>query len=164
MTQSILHVDDVEGPMVSLSVGDDPHPPQVPPTCHHAEVAHVKFDEFRYFPTGYVNSDGVVDLYQGVRVADGATIVSDAERNPFWTELDSLHLAQLVLGEKESRGEEEGKEERLRSVTIKVAYLGFFWHDAMDGESPLHIIEQSEILPRLVNSDDICSDRGTNSI
>ena len=49
-------------------------------------------------------------------------------------------------------------------MQAKVAYLGFFWHDAVNSKSPLHVVEQSEILPRLVNSDNICSDGGTNSI
>lgn len=97
MTQRVLHVDNVKGPLVSLSVGDHAHSAQVTATSHHNEVTHIKSDIICDLARGDVDSDSVVDFDLGVRVADGSTIVSNAVRDFLLSHFHSLYLPQLVL-------------------------------------------------------------------
>lgn len=52
---------------------------------------------------GNVHLHGIVGVDQGIRVADGATVVCNQERNSLGSQLGLLDLAQLVLQKKQRK-------------------------------------------------------------
>lgn len=61
------------------------------------EPTSIKLDEICDLAGVQVNAHGVIDLDEGVWVADGAGIVGHQVRNSFGANDDLLYLAQLVL-------------------------------------------------------------------
>jgi hypothetical protein len=57
----------------------------------------VEFDGVDDLSGADVNLDGVVNFNQGIRVADGPTVVRHKIWNSLWSHTNSLNLAQLVL-------------------------------------------------------------------
>merc|ERR1712170_101959 len=113
----VLDVHDVKGARVPLSVGDQ------------AQVARIKLDEVLDLPRCNVNLDSVVDLDEGVWVADGAAIVGGEHGHTLGAHPEGPHTAQLVLG--------------------------FIRGDSMNSKPALHIIDQAEVLIGSVNGDDV---------
>ena len=70
VVNGVLNVDDVEATIVTLTVGDDTNTTHVTTTSDHGNGAGVELDEVGDLASGEVNLDGVVDLDQGVGVAD----------------------------------------------------------------------------------------------
>lgn len=62
-----------------------------------APPTSIKLDELCDLPSLQVDADGVVDLDEGVGVADGAGVVGHQVRNPLSANENFPHLAQLVL-------------------------------------------------------------------
>lgn len=60
-------------------------------------LTSVKLDEISNFASLQINLNGVVHLDEGVRVADGASIVGHQVRDSFCAHKDLSHFAQLVL-------------------------------------------------------------------
>ena len=108
VSKAVLHVNYVEGTVVTLSIRDDPHTTQISAPRDHTEVPHVEFDVVRDLPAGDVDSNRVVHLDGGVGVADGASVVGDAIRDSFLAQRHSLHLSQLVLEESEREERDRG--------------------------------------------------------
>jgi len=122
-------VDNVKASNVTLAVGDDTDTTSVTTTGDHGNVTNLKLDELVELAGLQVELDGVVDLDQGIRVAEGAAIVGDDEGDALGAELDLLDLAQLVLG-----------------------LLG---GDTVDSEASLGIVDETEVLTSLLDGDDI---------
>lgn len=125
----IFHMNHIKRTGVSLSVGDHTNSSQVGTSGHHAQVTSVKLDEISNFASLQINLNGVVHLDEGVRVANGASIMGHKMWDSFCADKDLPHFAQLVLG-----------------------LLGC---NAMNSKSTLGVVDQSEILSCLVNADDI---------
>lgn len=70
VVDGVLDVDNVEATIVTLTVGDDTNTTHVTTTSDHGNGAGVELDEVGDLASGEVNLDGVVDLDQGVGVAD----------------------------------------------------------------------------------------------
>lgn len=70
VVNGVLDVDNVEASVVTLTVGDDTNTAHVTTTSDHGDGASVELDEVGDLAGGEVNLDGVVDLDQGVGVAD----------------------------------------------------------------------------------------------
>lgn len=70
VVDGVLDVDDVETSVVALTVGDDTDTTHVATTGDHGDGAGVELDEVLDLASLEVNLDGVVDLDEGVRVAD----------------------------------------------------------------------------------------------
>ena len=94
----VLDVDDVEGPGVALAVHDGAHPPGVPPAGHHAHVAGLELDEVHDLARVEVEADGVVDLDDGIGVADGPAVAGVQVGHVLGASPQGLDAAQLVLG------------------------------------------------------------------
>ncbi|KAF6317424.1 hypothetical protein mRhiFer1_008486 [Rhinolophus ferrumequinum] len=114
---------------VSLSVGDHSNSSQVGTSSHHAQVTSVKLDEISNFASLQIHLNGVVHLDEGVRVADGASIMGHQVRDSFCAHKDLSHFAQLVL------------------CLLRC--------NAMNSKATLGVIDQSEVLSCLVDADDI---------
>lgn len=118
--QSILHVHDVEVSDVLLTVHNDTRTTHVATAGDHDDVAGVKLGIVGDLVLGEVKLHSVVDLDQGVRVTDGAAVVSYDVRNTLGTDGDLLDLQELVFG-----------------------LLG---GDTVDGETALDVVKETEVL------------------
>lgn len=130
VARAVLDVNHVEGAGVTLPVGDHADTPQVSTSGDHAEVTWwrettslkhtdvktfrqkfwqskeltgVKLDEVCNLASLQVDADRVVDLDEGVGVADGAGVVGHQVRDSLSADHQLLHLAQLVLQRKRRR-------------------------------------------------------------
>jgi hypothetical protein len=155
--QGILDVDNVKAAQVTFTVRNDTNATHIATARDKANVAlysvrlhlhnddtyRVKLDKVDNLASLQVELDGVVDLDQRIRVADGTTVVRNQERNTLGAQLDLLDLAKLVL-----RGAK-------LSFANKRANLGFFGGDAVDREATLDVINQAKVFARLFNGNDV---------
>ena len=116
---------------VFLPVYDDTHTSHVTSTGDHDEIACIKFDELGDLVLLKVELDGIVDLDQRIGVTNCATVVSNNMGDTLGTNCDSLDFEELVGC--------------------------FLWCDAVDRESTLNIVEETEVLARFFDCDDICT-------
>lgn len=128
--ERVLDVDDIEATNVLLTVNNDTGTTHVTATSDHDDVASVKLDKIGYLAGLDVELDSVVDLDQGIRVANGATIVGDNVWDTLGTNTGLADLEQLVSG--------------------------LLSGDSVDGEAALDIVEETEVLARLLNGNNIC--------
>lgn len=70
----------------------------------------IKLDEFGDLAGVQVDADCVVDLDQGVGVADGSGVVGHQVGDPLGADHQLLHLAQLVLREEEEKREKRNND------------------------------------------------------
>jgi hypothetical protein len=127
---SVLDVDNVETTSVALLVGDDTNTAHVTASNDAGNVSNVELDEGLDLSRLNVDLDGVADLDQRIRVADGAAVVGDNEGNTAGTDKELLDGAELVLG-------------LLRG-------------DLVDGEAALGVVQETEVLAGLLDGDDVC--------
>lgn len=151
-------MDDVKRAVMLLAIGDDSHPPQVSPAGYHGELADIELGGVGDLACRNINFYGVVDIHDGVGVADGSAVMGDTKRDSFLSQLYFSHFSEFVL-------EEESENSSVRwprlccchsnwvLVQQGPTYLGFLWSDSVDGETPLHVVHQAEILSSLLNSD-----------
>lgn len=66
-------------------------------SCSDVNLTSIKLDEICDLAGVQVDADRVVDLDEGVGVADGAGVVGHQVRDALGADQDLLHLAQLVL-------------------------------------------------------------------
>jgi hypothetical protein len=131
-------VDNVETTIVTLTVGDDTDTTHVATTGDHGDDTSVELDEVGDLAGLKVDLDGVVDLDGRVGVADGAGIVRDEVGDALLSELDTLHLAELV------------------------GSLGV--GDAVDGETSLGVVDETEVLAGLLDRDDVHESSGEGGV
>ena len=125
----VLDVDDVEATDVLLTVSDHTATTPVTTTGDEDEVASVKLDKVGDLALLNVEANSVVDLDQGVGVTDRAAVVGDDVGN---TTVADGHLTDL--------------EELVGSLLRG---------DAVDRETTLDIVKETEVLARLLNGDDV---------
>ena len=122
-------MDNIEATNVPFTVHDDTSTAHVTATGDHDDVAGIELDVVDNFVLLKVELDGVVDLDQRVRVTDGSAIVGDDVRNTLGAKRDLLDLKEFVGS-------------LLRG-------------DAVDGETALDIVKETEVLAGLLNGDDV---------
>lgn len=127
--QGVLHVDNVEATDVLLAVHDDTRTTPVTATGDEGKVAGVELDEVGDLALLNVEADSVVDLDRGVGVTDGAAVVGGDERNALVADRNLADLQQLIR--------------RLLRC------------DAVDREAALDVVEETEVLARLLDGDNI---------
>ena len=125
----VLDVDNVEATNVLLTVDNNTSTAHVTATGDHDDVASVELDEFGDLAGLQVKLDGVVNLDEGVGVADGAAVVGDDVWDALGANTGLPDLEELVG-----------------------SLLG---GDAVDGETALDIVKETEVLVGLLNRDDI---------
>ena len=122
-------MDNVESTLVPLPVHDNTRPSHVSSSGNHDDVTDVELDVVDDLVVDQVELDSVVGLDGGVRVSDGSSIVGDEVRDTLLSELVSLDLQEL-----------EG---------------GLLLGDSVDGESSLDVVQETEVLARPLDRDDI---------
>lgn len=125
----ILNVDDIEPTNVLLSVHNDTSPTHVTSTGDHDDIAGIELDEVSDLALFEVVLDGIVSLDEGVGVTDGATVVGDDMRNASVTDSNTADFKKLVGG--------------------------FLRGNTVNSETTLDIVEQTEVLARLLNGNDV---------
>lgn len=127
--EGVLDVDNVEATDVLLAVHNDTRTTPVTATGDEGEVTGVELDEVGDLALLNVEADSVVDLDRGVGVTDGTAVVGGDERNALVADRNLANLQQLVR--------------RLLRC------------DAVDREAALDVVEETEVLARLLDGDDI---------
>lgn len=123
--ECITDVNHVKASIVPLTVCDDTRTPHVTSTSDKNDISRVKLDEVRDFVLLEVELDSVIRFDERVGVADSAPIMSDNVRNALCADSSTEDLAELI-----------------RSLLRR---------DAVDRETALDVVQQPEVLPRLLN-------------
>ena len=126
-------MDNVEATNVLLTVNDDTATTPVTTTGDENEVASVKLDKVGNLSLLEVETNSVVDLDQRIGVTDGATVMGNNVGDTLVADGDLADLEELVGS-------------LLRG-------------DAVDGEAALDVVEETEVLARLLDRDDILQKR-----
>ena len=136
----IFHMNYIRRTRMSLPVGDHTNSSQVSTSSHHAQDTSVKLDEISNLASLQINLNGVIHLDEGIRVAGSASTMGHQMKDSFCPHKDPSHFTQLVLG-------------LLRCNT-------------MNSKATLGVIDQTKILSRLSNADDVhkTSEVGYNSV
>lgn len=122
-------MDDIETSNVLLSVHNNTSPPHVTSPSDHNDVSSVEFDEVDDFALLEVEFDGIVSADGRVGVPDGAAVVGDHMGNTLGTDVYTSDFEEFVGS--------------------------FLRCDAVDSEATLDIVQQTEVLARLFDGDDI---------
>ena len=122
-------MDDIESTNVLLPVYDNTSTSHVTTTSNNDDVTSIKLDKVADLASLKLKLDSVVNLDSRVGVTDGSSIVGHNVGNTTSTKSDLADLEELV-----------GR-----------LLLG----DAVDGEAALDVVEQTEVLARLLDGDDI---------
>lgn len=131
VTSKILNGDDGVVTRVLLDVLDDTDTTQVATRGDHGEVTNSELNVVSDLASLEADLEGIVNLDIGVRVADGAAIVSANEGNTSGTNLGGFDLAELVAG------------------LLRL--------DAVKSKSALDVVQKAELLVGLVDGDNICN-------
>jgi len=137
-------MDDIEGTRVSFFVSDNSDTTLVGTTSDHGDVSDIKLDEAGHFAGGYIEFDGVVSLHEGIRVADGATIVGDNVR-------DGSGLT--VLEGIATNGGFAASAELLYAAQFEFAFFGVL--EAVKHKATFGVVEETEVFTCLGHGDDV---------
>jgi hypothetical protein len=114
---------------VLLAVCDDTSTTHVTTTGDHDNVTGIELDAIDDLVLLEIELDGVVDMDEGVGITDCSAVVCDNVGDTTGTYSDPADLEELVSG-----------------------LLG---SDAVDGETTLDVVEETEVLAGLLDGDDI---------
>lgn len=123
-------MDDVETSHVLFTMNNDTSTTHVTTTSDHDDVASIERNKVGDFALLKVKLHSVVDLDGWIRVSDGATVVRDDVRDTLGTDGHFADLEQFVA-----------------------SLLG---SDAVNSETTLHVIQQTEMFARLFDRDSVC--------
>ena len=96
MPKGISNMYNIERTRMPFSRGDDTNTTQIMATSNHAQVSSFEFNEIDDLAFVQVVADSVVDLDQGVRVADRSSIVRYEIGDTFGSNGYFLHTEQFV--------------------------------------------------------------------
>ena len=138
VVKSILDVDNVETTLVTFKMGDGTNTTQISATGDHDNVAGTELDVVNNLSSSKVDLDGVVSLDKGIGVTDSATIVCNKEWNTLLAKLNLLDLGKLE-----------------RSLLLG---------DLVDGKTTLDVVDETEVLTSLLESDNIHETSGEGGV
>ena len=95
---AILDGNNVKGTIVLFNVHDGTHSPAIVSAGEHDQSTDIELQDIGHLSGVDRDLDGVVDLDIRVGVSDGASIVSDGNRDLVGSDVDLLDSAELVLG------------------------------------------------------------------
>ena len=127
--KDVLYVDNVEATNVLLAMHDDTGTAHVATTSDHNDVAGIELHEICDLSLLKVKLDGVVDLDEGIGVTNGTAVVGDDVGDALAANGDLADLEELVGS--------------------------LLRRDAVDGETALDVVKETEVLARLLDRDDI---------
>lgn len=119
----------VKASNVPLAMNNDPRTAHVATASDHADITGVKFDKVCDLVLLEIKADGVVGPDEGVGIPNSAPVVSDDVWHTTRTNSHALHFEKLVGS-------------LLRCDTV-------------DGEAALDVVQETEVLARFFDRDDI---------
>ena len=122
-------MDDIEATDVLLTVSDDTSTTHVTSTSDDHDIASVKLDEISNLALLEVETNSVFDLDQRIGVTDGATVMGNNVGDTLVADGDLADLEELVGG--------------------------FLRGDAVDGETTLDVVKQTEVLAGLLDGHNV---------
>lgn len=134
----ILDVDNVEASIVTLTVSDDTNTTHVATTSDHGDNSGVELDVLSDLAGSEINLDRVVDLDGWVRVTDSSSIVRDQEWDSAFAQLHSLDFSELIFG------------------LLRL--------DPVNGETAFGVVDQTEVLASLLDTNDVHEARWVGGI
>ena len=129
MAGGVDDVCDVERTRMTLDVLDQTNTPKIASTNNHAEVAEIEFNNVDDFASFNVDFNGVGDLDDWIRVANGAAVVCDDEWHAFGADQLVTHATQLELC--------------------------FGWQDFENREAAFDVVQQAKVLVGFWNLNDV---------
>jgi hypothetical protein len=115
---------------VLLPMNNNTRPSHIATTRNHHDISRIELYEIRDLALLKIELDGIVDTDRWVGVTDRATVVSDYMWDTFGTYCHFADFEELVGS--------------------------FFRRDAVDCETALDIVEQTEMLAGFFDGDNIC--------
>ena len=125
----VFNMNYIKASDVLLSVDNDTCSAHVAPASNQNNVPSVKFDEVSNFALLEIKFDSVVDSNSRIGITDRASIMGDKVGNSASANSYSANFQELVGC--------------------------FFRCDTVDGETTFDIVEESEVLSRYFDSDNI---------
>ena len=129
MICSIFNVNDIISTIMSLTMGDNTHSSNIVSSGNHSNVANIKFNVSGNFIRLEIESDSITDLDSRIRITNRTSIMSDKIRYTALPKLYALDFPKFIFS--------------------------FFGGDAMDCESSLDIVYETEVLGCFVDGDDV---------
>lgn len=120
---------DIKATNVSLTMCDNTGTTHVATTSDHDNISSVKWNEIDNLVLFKIKLDSVIDTDQRIRITDCSAVVSDDVRDTAVTNSNLANLEEFVAG--------------------------FLRCNAVDGETTLDVVKETEVFPRLLNGDDI---------
>jgi hypothetical protein len=128
--EAVLNMDNVEATNVPLTVNNDTSTTHVTTTSDHADVTGIELDEVGDLVIFEIKTNCVICTNKWVGVTDCTAIVSDNIWHTTCTHCETLDLEELIG-----------------------SLLG---GNSVDGESALNVVQQTEVLARFLDRNDIC--------
>jgi len=120
---------DIKATNVPLTMRDNTGTAQVTTTSDHDNISSVKWNEIDNLILFKIKLNSVVDTDQGIRITNCSAIMSDDVRDTAVTDSNLANLKEFVAG--------------------------LFGCNAVDGETTLDIVKETEVFPRLLDGNDI---------
>jgi len=136
--QGIFDVHDIETTNVLLTMRDNTSTTHVTTTSDHDNVARIELDEISELVLFNVKLDGVVDPDVRIGITDCSAVVGDDVGNTTSANCYFADFEELVGG--------------------------FFGCDAVDGESALDVVKETEVLAGLLKADNVHESGGVGRI
>jgi len=134
VTLLVLDSDNGEGSIVLLEVDKLSNTPGIVSLGDHNHGTHLETEDVRHLSGGNGDLDGIVDLNIRVGVTKGASIVGDSNRDLLGGDVNLLDTAELVLG--------------------------LFLLDAVEDETSLGVVEETETISRLLELNSVHESSG----
>lgn len=129
MIRAVLDMHNIITPMMSFTVCNNTHSPDIVSGSDHGDITNIKLDESCDFVGLEIKTDSVVHFDGGVGIADRAGVVGYKVRNPCFSKLHALDFTKLVFA--------------------------LFGGDAVNSETAFDIVHQTEVFIGFLNGDNI---------
>lgn len=127
--ERILDMHDIKATNVPLTMCDNTGTTHVTTTSDHDNISSVKWNKIDDLVLFNIKLDSVIDTDQGIRITNCSAIVSDDVRDTAVTDSNLANLKEFVAG--------------------------FLRCNAVDSETTLDIVKETEVFPRLLDGNDI---------
>lgn len=122
-------MDNIEATKMAFTVSDNTNTTHVVATSNNGDVTRLKLDKVLNLAGLEIVPNSVIGTDQRVGVADSTAIVGNDVGNTLGADLKLADLAELVLG--------------------------FLVRNAMDSETALDVVQETEVFASLLNLDDV---------
>lgn len=141
MSSSISHMDNIEGTEVAITTNNHTHTSSVVSLCDETQITSFELHMTHNLVRSQINLHRIVHLHHRIRITNSASIMSHNERNLLRRQLTLHNFAQLEL----------------HIITLNHTHSSLLLVNAVENETTLHIIQQTEAIARTFQSHNIYS-------